>query len=123
MKDWIIKVFISTLGVLISAYLLKGVAVENFLSALVFAVILSFLNSFLRPVLIILTIPVTIVSLGLFLLVINALMLLLADYLSPEFYISNFWWALLFSFILSIVTSVLEAIFGTKKAEKGFRNE
>jgi len=123
MKDWIIKVFISTLAVLISAYLLEGVEVENFLAALVFAAILSFLNLFLKPVLVILTIPITIFSLGIFLLVINALVILIADYLSPQVYISNFWWALLFSFILSFVTSLLESFFGTKKVVNGGENE
>jgi putative membrane protein len=109
---FIIQLIISTLAVLITSYLLPGVQIEgnSFLTALVVATVLSFLNAILKPVMIILTIPVTIISLGLFLLVINAFIILIADKLVKGFQVDNFWWALLFSLILSLVTSLLEGI-------------
>ena len=80
--DFIIKIIISTLAVLISSFLLPGVRIEdnNFFTALLVAVVLAFLNAVVKPIMVILTIPITIVSLGLFLIVINALIILLAFY-------------------------------------------
>jgi putative membrane protein len=109
---FLIQLVISTLAVLISSYLLPGVSIDgnNFLTALVVAAVLSFLNAVVKPIMIILTIPVTIFSFGLFLLVINALMILLAAKIVDGFHVRGFWWALLFSLILSLVTSILESI-------------
>ncbi len=109
---FILQLIISTLAVLISAYLLPGVEIVNnsFLTALVVAAVLSFLNGVIKPIMIILTIPITVFTLGFFLLVINALMILLAAKLVEGFHVDGFWWALLFSLILSIVTSILEGI-------------
>lgn len=110
--NFIIRLIISTLAVLISAYLLPGVSIEgnSFLTALVVAAVLAFLNGVLKPIMIVLTIPVTMISFGLFLLVINALIIIIASKLVDGFHVDGFWWALLFSFILSIVTSILESI-------------
>ena len=107
---FIVQLIISTLAVLISSYFLKGVSIDNnsFFTALVVAAVLAFLNGVVKPIMIVLTIPITFLTLGLFLLVINALMILLAARLVEGFHVKNFWWALLFSLILSIVTSVLE---------------
>ncbi len=109
---FIVQLIISTLAVLISSYLLKGVEVQdsNFFTALIVAAVISFLNAVVKPIMIILTIPITFVTLGLFLLVINALIILLTDKLVDGFHVDGFWWALLFSLILSLVTSVLERI-------------
>jgi len=114
---FIIQLIISTLAVLISAYLLPGVEIvgNNFFTALIVAAVLSFLNGVIKPIMIILTIPITVVTLGFFLLVINALMILLAAKLVEGFHVDGFWWALLFSLILSIVTSLLE---GFKKRDE-----
>ena len=103
-----LKVLVSAIAVFISAYLLPGVSVDPFTTAIVVAFVLAILNALLRPVLIILTIPVTVMSLGLFLLVINAFIIQLAAYVVRGFDVMNFWWALLFSVILSIVTWVLD---------------
>jgi putative membrane protein len=110
--DFIIKIIISTLAVLISSFLLPGVRIEdnNFFTALLVAVVLAFLNAVVKPIMVILTIPITIVSLGLFLIVINALIILLASKLVSGFHVNGFWWALLFSLILSMVTSILESL-------------
>lgn len=114
---FIIQLVIVTLAVLISSYILPGVGIEgnNFLTALVVAAVLSFLNAVVKPIMIILTIPVTIFTFGFFLLVINALMILIAAKIVDGFHVEGFWYALLFSFILSIVTSILE---GVKKRDE-----
>ncbi len=90
------------------AHLLGGVHVTDFWTALVFAVILALLNMFIKPLLILFTLPVTFITLGLFLFVINALVVLLASKFVDGFSIDNFWWALLFSIILSIITSTID---------------
>ena len=115
---FIIQLIISTLAVLIASYLLPGVEIvdNNFFTALIVAAVLSFLNAVVKPIMIILTIPITFLTLGLFLLVINALMILLAAKLVDNFRVDGFWWALLFSLILSLVTSILESI---KKRDEG----
>jgi putative membrane protein len=113
--NWLVKIIISSLAVMAVSWLLPGVQVEDYEAALWLAFVLSILNGFLKPVLIILTIPATILSLGLFLLVINASIILIADYFLTGFSVDGFWWALLFSLMLSIVTSILEFPTKTKK--------
>jgi len=107
--NFIIQLIISTLAVLIAAYLLPGVEIvdNDFFTALTVAAVLAFLNAVVKPIMVILTIPITFITLGFFLLVINALMILLASKLVNGFIVHGFWWALLFSLILSIVTSIL----------------
>ena len=109
---FLMQLIISTLAVLISAYILPGVSIDenNIIIALKVAAVLAFLNTVVKPIMIVLTIPVTIFSFGLFLLVINALMILFAANLVNGFHIEGFWVALLFSLILSLVTAVLEGI-------------
>ncbi|MGZ4054748.1 MAG: phage holin family protein [Bacteroidia bacterium] len=110
---FLIQLVISTLAVLISTYLLSPhISIDNnsFLTALVVAAVLSFLNGVIKPIMIVLTIPVTVFTFGFFLLVINALMIILAARLVNGFHVEGFWWALLFSFILSLTTSLLEGI-------------
>lgn len=101
---------VKTLAVLIVSYLMPGVNVTNIFYAILVAVSLSFLNTVLKPVMILLTIPVTILSLGLFLIVINALIVMIADYFIDGFAVNGFFTALLFSIVLSIVSSILEWI-------------
>jgi putative membrane protein len=110
--QFILKLIISSIAVLTSAYVLPGVYIENFTNALVVAAVLSFLNTFLKPLLIIFTIPLTIFTFGLFLLVINAVIIIVTDNLIDGFEVLSFWWALLFSLILSITTSFFEALGG-----------
>jgi putative membrane protein len=90
------------------AHLLGGVHVTDFWTAIVFAIVLALLNMFIRPLLILFTLPVTFFTLGLFLFVINALVVLLASKFVEGFTIDSFWWALLFSIILSIITSAID---------------
>lgn len=109
---FLIQLIISTLAVLIASYLLPGVTIDgnSFYTALVVAAVLAFLNAIIKPILVILTIPITVLTLGLFLLVINALMIMLAAKIVDGFHVDGFWWALLFSLILSLTTSILEGI-------------
>ena len=90
------------------AYLLSGIQVADFWTALVFAVVLAILNIFIKPLLILFTLPITILTLSLFLLVINTLVTLMASKFVDGFSIDNFWWALLFSLILSLITSAID---------------
>lgn len=108
MTKFITKTILTSVGILVASFLLKGVRVENTLIALLVAAVLGLLNSFVRPILIILTIPITVITLGVFLLFINAAMVYLATKIVDGFYVDGFWWALLFSFIVSIVSSILE---------------
>ncbi len=89
------------------AKILPGVGVDTYWTAVLVAVVLSLLNFIVKPILIIFTLPVTILTLGLFLLIINAIIILLADYLVPGFAVDGIWWALLFSLLLSILQSIL----------------
>ena len=111
----IIKLLISTIIVFVLSYFLPGVHVTSLTGALMVAVVLGLLNTFLKPILVILTIPVTFFTLGLFLLVINAIMILICDYLIDEFKVVGFLNALLFSVLLSIIQSILNKIFIDEK--------
>ncbi|WP_114779545.1 phage holin family protein [Botryobacter ruber] len=108
---FIIKILLSGVAVMLAAYLLPGVDVSGFGSALIVAIVLAVLNAIVRPILVFLTIPVTILTLGLFLLVINAVIILLADALISGFNVDGFLWALIFSIVLAIVSAILDAIF------------
>ncbi|HWY09768.1 MAG TPA: phage holin family protein [Bacteroidia bacterium] len=115
---FIINILVSALAVLISAWLLPGVHITDYGSALLVAVVLAFLNAVVKPILTILTIPITFFTLGFFLLVINALMIILASKIIPEFHVNGFWWALIFSLILSLVTGILNMFVGNTDKEE-----
>ena len=104
------KLIINSLVIFGSAYLLTGINVNNFWTALLVTVVLALLNLFLRPILLLLSIPINILTLGLFTFVINALIVMLVDYLIAGFNIDGFGWALLFSLIISLVNSILGAL-------------
>ncbi|MHA6248069.1 phage holin family protein [Pontibacter sp. CAU 1760] len=108
---FILKLLLTGVAAMLSAYILPGVDIDGFMTAVILAVVLAVLNAVVRPVLIFLTIPVTILTLGLFLLVINALIILLADSLIAGFDTSGFFTALLFSLVLSAITAILDMIF------------
>ena len=104
----ILRFLLNGIAIMLTAWLLPGVHVEHYGYALLAAVILSFVNTFVKPLLIIFTIPLTVVSLGLFLLVINAVVILIAESLIPGFQVDGFWWALLFSLIMSVFNSMIK---------------
>jgi putative membrane protein len=113
--NFIIKLFISSIIVFALSYFLPGVHVTSIVAALWVAVVLGLLNIFLKPVLVFLTIPVTLFTLGLFLLVINAIIVLICDYFIPEFQVDGFITALFFSVLLSLSQSILNKIFVSDK--------
>ncbi len=89
------------------SYVLSGISIDTFWTAIIVSIVLAILNAIVKPLLIIFTLPITLLTLGLFLFVINALIILLAEYLVPGFRVDGFWWALLFSLLLSLVSSLL----------------
>ncbi|WP_224483947.1 phage holin family protein [Robertkochia aurantiaca] len=104
---FLIKILLSGLAVIILERILPGVSVDGYMTAIIVALVLGLLNFIVKPILVILTLPVTILTLGLFLLIINAIIILLADSLVSGFQVDNIWWALLFSLLLSILESIL----------------
>lgn len=103
----LIRILVTALAALLAAYLLPGVHLDNFSTALILALVLGVLNFIVKPLLILLTLPITIFTLGLFLFVINALIILMASHFVKGFQVAGFWWAFLFSILLSIISSIL----------------
>ncbi|AQG81487.1 phage holin family protein [Spirosoma montaniterrae] len=107
----IIRILISAVAVYVASSFIPGVTVTGGIGTyLIVAIVLGFLNAFIKPVLTILTIPITIITLGLFLLVLNVLMVYLTAYLVSGFAVSGFIAALLFSIVVSVVTALIDAI-------------
>lgn len=116
--NWLIRLLLNGLAVVLTAYILPGVSVSDYGTALLVALILAIVNVIVKPILIILTIPITILTLGLFLLVINAAIILFVDNLVDGFSVGGFWWALLFSLILSIFNSVFSDLAGKRRDDR-----
>ena len=111
----IMRIIVTSLVAFGLSYILSGVQIDTFTTAIVLAIVLAILNAIVKPLLVFITFPITVVTLGLFLFVINALIILLADKFIKGFHVDGFWWALLFSLLLSIVTSVLYKEKSTEK--------
>ncbi len=107
----IIRLLVTAVVTYFLTKFLDGVHLDNFTTAIFFAIVLSIVNLIIKPILKILGLPITILTLGLFSLVINALMVLIADYFIEGMEIDGFWWALIFSIALSVLTSLLNGIF------------
>ena len=101
------SLIVNTLAVLITAFILPGVVVKSFFTGLAVAVLLGMVNMFLKPILVLLTIPLYILTLGFFSFIVNALLVIIVSKIVPGFEVKNIWWAMLFSAILSLVTSFL----------------
>jgi putative membrane protein len=110
MVKMLIRLLIQALAVFITAWLLSGVSVNDLYSALIVAVVLGIINTFVKPILAFLTLPISVITLGLFSFVLNALLILLVDHLVDGFAVANFWWAIIFGLFLSIVNWVLTKI-------------
>ncbi|UKJ07758.1 phage holin family protein [Solitalea lacus] len=102
----IVQLIISAAVAFGLSYILPGVHIDSFGTAILLALVLGILNAIVKPILVFLTFPITILTLGLFLFVINALIIIWVDKLIEGFTVDGFWWALLFSLLLSFVTSV-----------------
>ena len=111
---FLLKLLVSSLAVFFGAYILHGVYLDGFPTAILVALLIGFMNAFLKPILILLTIPITLITFGLFLLVINAVIIMLADYALTGFAVDSFMTALVFSIIVSVITWLLEAIANPK---------
>jgi putative membrane protein len=120
---YVYKILITTINAFILAYLLPGISFDTIFTALIVAVILAFLDAVVKPLLIMLTLPVTILTLGLFLFVINACIILMADSLVNGFKIASFWHALLFSILLSFFNSFVHKRARIQKASEPKNNE
>jgi putative membrane protein len=108
--NFLAQLVVSALAVIVTSFILPGVEMVSALTGILVAAVLAVLNTVLKPLLIVLTIPITILTFGLFLLVINAGMILLASKLVPGFHVDGFLTALFFSIILSLVTSIFNSL-------------
>ena len=112
----LLKRLIMAASIIIAAYFIPGVRVGSFLSALWVALFLGIVNILIRPILILITLPINILTLGLFTFVINAALILLASSVIKGFEVAGFWWALLYSIVLSVVNSLLNLVLPKKDA-------
>lgn len=99
------RLIVSSLSVFLAGWLLPGVQIDSFTTAVGIAIVLGLLNATLKPLLIIITIPITLMSLGLFLLIINALIIGVADQWIDGLHVRSTWTAILFSFLISTISS------------------
>jgi len=102
---------LNSIVIFVGSYLVKGVSIKNYWTAVGVAVMLAILSLLIRPFIILLTLPINILTLGLFTLVINAWILMLADKLIDGFTIDGFGWAVLFGLVISILNTLLLVIF------------
>lgn len=105
MTRWLIKIMVCAVNAFILAYILPGIEIKDMLTALLVAVVLSLLDAVVKPLLVLFTLPATILTLGLFLFVINACIILIDDHFVHGFKVESFWHALLFSVLLSFFNS------------------
>ncbi len=113
----IVKVLLTALVVVLLSNVLSGVSVDGYWSAIIVALVLGLLRLLVKPLLIILTLPITILTLGLFLFVINAIIVILADYLIDGFAVASFGWAIIFSILLALLQAILFSVLG-EESEK-----
>lgn len=110
---YIINLILTALLVVALSYMLPGVSTSSFLSAIIVSLVISLLNLLVRPILVLFTIPITIITFGLFLLVVNTLIILMADWLvGPAFETDGFWWAFIFAILLALGRYLLARITG-----------
>lgn len=106
---------INSFAIFIAAQVLTGVHVSSYLTAIIIAVFLGAVNTFVKPLILLLTLPITIVTFGFFAFIVNALLVLLVSNAIPGFVVDGFLWALLFSLVISIISSFLNSLLRTKK--------
>lgn len=107
----IIRLLITAIVAYLLTKILPGVHFDGFSTAIIFAIVLGVLNIIVKPILSLFGLPLTIITLGFFALVINALIVLIADYFIDSMHVDGFWWAFLFSILLSIITSLANSVF------------
>jgi putative membrane protein len=107
---FLVSLALSTVAVFVTAYILPGVKLDGWTTALVVAIVLGLINAFIRPVLLLLTLPINILTLGLFTLVIMALCVMLASAIVPGFKVDGFWWAMAFGVVLAVIGGLFNPI-------------
>lgn len=110
----LIRLFITAIVAFLLTKILPGVHFDGFTGAVIFAIVLGVLNLILKPILSLFGLPLTIITLGFFALVINAIIILVADYFIDSMQVNGFWWAFIFSILLSIITSLANSMFADK---------
>ena len=112
MKRFLIHWLVIALALWVTAYILPGVHVGSYQALAIAAVVLGLVNALIRPILTILTLPITVLTLGLFYLLVNGFTFLLASKMVPEFQVDGYWWAVLGAIVVSIVSSFVGAFSG-----------
>jgi len=105
-SSFLVKIILGGISVLIAEFFLSGIHIDSWVTGFLLAAILILINLTIKPLMIVLTLPLTLITFGLFLLVINALVIMLADKIIPGFQVDGFWWALFFAIVLSIINSL-----------------
>jgi putative membrane protein len=111
----LLAIIINTIAVLVTAYILPGIHIATFWTAVAVAIVLGIVNAILRPIIFILTLPINILTLGLFSFVIMGLLVYLVSAIVPGFKVDNFWWAILFAIIVALVNWVLNALIPSRR--------
>lgn len=106
----IISLLLNTLAVFITAYILPGIHLRDFTTALIVAVVLGVINTFIRPIIFILTLPINILTLGLFTFVILGGIVWLVSSIVPGFVVDNFWWAIAFALVLALISGFINSL-------------
>lgn len=109
---FVIQLLLTALAAFLAAKITPGVSISSYWAAILLAIVLAVLDVFVKPILQFISIPITIITLGLFLLVINAVIILLASWIIDSFQVSGFWTAMLYSIIFSVISWILALIFG-----------
>lgn len=113
---WLLRLLLGAAGVTLWSNVLPGIELDSFLTAVLVVIALAIVNLVIRPILLLLTLPITLLSLGLFLLVINVILIQIVDFFVPGFKIDGFWSALLFGFLVAITNTAIERALEDEKA-------
>lgn len=106
----LLSLILSTIAVFVTANILPGVKIDGWTTALIVAIVMGVVNAFIRPLLLILTLPINILTLGLFTFVIIALLVMLVSAIVPGFHVAGFWWAMAFGLVLAIISGFLNSL-------------
>lgn len=106
----LLTILMNSIAVFVTAHILSGIHIYNYGTALVVAVVLGIINAFIRPILLILTLPINILTLGLFTFVIMGLLVLLVSAIVPGFQVDGFWWAVAFAIVVAIISGLLNVL-------------
>lgn len=106
----LVRLILNSLAVYLTAYLLPGIELRNFVTAIIVSIVLGIVNALIRPILLLLTLPINILTLGLFTLVVNGLLVWLVAALVPDFKVNSLTWAILFAIVLSLISWALNSI-------------